>query len=233
MTGLASRNKQTSTIRRLEERTRKVDLKMLSISKNLVLIYAACCALLLVYILHCLAVNYVVDDSFITFRYVRNFVRGDGLVYNPGERVEGYTNFLWAILLSGFLWAKPQLNLLPVAQFLGISFGAATIILVIFFSSRIQKRSGLSGLIAATFLALNSAFVAWTTGGLETTFFAFLVFAGSYAYLCSLEADKNFVAAPILFALASLTRPEGVLFFSVASLHLVTREITKEWQISQ
>ena len=106
-------------------------------------------------------------------------------------------------------------------------FGAATIVLVINFSWRIQKRSGLSGLIAATFLALNSAFVAWSTGGLETTFFAFLVFAASYAYLSSLEADKNSFAAPSLFALAALTRPEGALFFAVASVHLAASEIIK------
>jgi arabinofuranosyltransferase len=186
-----------------------------------------CLALVAVYILHCLVVNYVVDDSFITFRYVRNFVRGDGLVYNPAERVEGYTNFLWTILLSGFLWTKPDLNLLPVAQFLGIFFGAATIVLVINFSWWIRGKVGLSGLIAGAFLALNSAFVAWSTGGLETTFFAFLVFAGSYAYLSSLEADKKFFTAPILFALSALTRPEGTLFFAVTAIHLMERELRK------
>ena len=34
------------------------------------------------------------DDRFIGFRYSRNFARGNGLVYNVGERVEGYTSFL-------------------------------------------------------------------------------------------------------------------------------------------
>jgi hypothetical protein len=41
------------------------------------------------------------DDAFISFRYARNLVRGAGLVFNPGERVEGYTNFLWTVLLAG------------------------------------------------------------------------------------------------------------------------------------
>ena len=35
------------------------------------------------------AANFVQDDGFIAFRYVKNFLRGHGLVYNPGDRVEG------------------------------------------------------------------------------------------------------------------------------------------------
>src|SRR5438105_15822381 len=58
------------------------------------------------------------DDSFISFRYARNLLRGDGLVYNPGERVEGYTNFLWVVLSAGAmgLGVAPEL----AAQVLGI-----------------------------------------------------------------------------------------------------------------
>src|SRR5689334_9481238 len=37
------------------------------------------------------------DDAFISYRYAENLVRGRGLVFNPGERVEGYTNFLWVL----------------------------------------------------------------------------------------------------------------------------------------
>ena len=38
------------------------------------------------------------DDAYISFRYARNAALGHGLVYNPGEPVEGYTNFLWTAL---------------------------------------------------------------------------------------------------------------------------------------
>lgn len=46
---------------------------------------------------------YLLDDAFISFRYARNLVEGNGLVYNPGERVEGYTNLLWTLFAAGFL----------------------------------------------------------------------------------------------------------------------------------
>ncbi|MCX7840525.1 MAG: hypothetical protein N2559_13895, partial [Anaerolineae bacterium] len=40
-----------------------------------------------------------VDDAYISFRYAQNALRGHGLVFNPGERVEGFTNFLWTALM--------------------------------------------------------------------------------------------------------------------------------------
>src|SRR5260221_4689119 len=46
------------------------------------------------------AKRWVQDDAYVSFRYARNFVRGDGLVYNVGEPVEGYTNFLWTTLAA-------------------------------------------------------------------------------------------------------------------------------------
>ena len=44
--------------------------------------------------------RFIQDDAFISFRYARNLVDGHGLVFNPGERVEGYTNFLWTVLMA-------------------------------------------------------------------------------------------------------------------------------------
>src|SRR6185437_4110074 len=45
------------------------------------------------------------DDSFISFRYARNLAHGNGLVWNVGERVEGYTNFLWTVIAAGAIRA--------------------------------------------------------------------------------------------------------------------------------
>jgi arabinofuranosyltransferase len=201
-----------------------VQVKPLADSRRIIAIYAMGLVTLVAYVWHALAVNYVIDDSFITFRYVKNFVHGYGLVYNPGERVEGYTNFLWAMLLSAFNWFNPDMDLLPVAQALGILFGVATIVFVIMSSWSIQGEVSFSGLIAGAFLALNSAFVAWSTSGMETILFTFLVFAASYFYVHPPKPDKKALLAPVLFALASLARPEGLLFFAVTTLHLALTE---------
>src|SRR5262245_5079445 len=61
----------------------------------------ALAACLLLLIVHAAAYWFLTDDAFISFRYARNFSAGAGLVFNPGfERVEGYSNFLWVLILA-------------------------------------------------------------------------------------------------------------------------------------
>src|SRR4029079_4952501 len=40
------------------------------------------------------------DDAMVSLRYAWNLAHGDGLVWNPGERVEGITSFLWTLYMS-------------------------------------------------------------------------------------------------------------------------------------
>jgi hypothetical protein len=171
------------------------------------------------YVWHCLSVGYTSDDGFIAFQYVKNLLHGNGLVYNLGEKVEGYNNFLWVILLAGLSWLLPTVKLLNIAQAVGILFGALTILLVCRFSRMVRTSGGPFALLAGAFLAVHSGFAAWATGGLETTLFAFLIFAGSYAYVLYLKSGRNYLAVPILFALAAMTRPDAILFFGVTILH--------------
>lgn len=44
----------------------------------------------------------VVDDAFISLRYVDNLLAGRGLVFNPGERFEGVTNPGFILVIAGF-----------------------------------------------------------------------------------------------------------------------------------
>jgi hypothetical protein len=181
------------------------------------------------YVIHSLAVNYVSDDGFIAFEYVNHLVRGEGLVYNPGERVEGYNNFLWIVMLAGFQWLLPKASLLHIAQFLGIFFGAVSIVWACYFSRLMHGRYSIFGLLAAAFIAAHAGLAAWASGGLETTFFAFLLLAAASSYALYLQTGKNLLLTPILFALAALTRPDGMLLFGVTTLHalIVQRNRTK------
>src|SRR5205823_14952846 len=40
------------------------------------------------------------DDAYISFRSVANFVHGQGLVWNVGERAQAFTHTLWFLLVS-------------------------------------------------------------------------------------------------------------------------------------
>ncbi len=159
------------------------------------------------------------DDAFISFRYARHLVEGHGLVFNPGERVEGYTNFAWVLLMAAFLRAG-----LPVewmANVVGVACGAAILGLLARFSAR---RAGVAGpwiWLAPAALALNRTFCGWSTGGLETQAFALALLAAFTALVAErTRGDAWPWRSALLFALAALTRPEGMLYFGIAGSFL-------------
>jgi len=157
----------------------------------------------------------VCDDAFISFRYARHLAQGEGLVWNPGERVEGYTNFLWVLVLAAGIsvGARPEL----LAPALGIVCGAAVVVLVARLGARDHGWRDPLIWLAPAALALHHSFLAWSSGGLETQFFSLLVLAGFSA--CVAERRRREARpwrAPGLFALATLTRPDGILFAAVA-----------------
>ena len=60
-------------------------------------------ALLVMALIFWRARSFVFDDAYISLRYAKNFVEHGQLVWNPGEYVEGYTNFLFVILSAGLI----------------------------------------------------------------------------------------------------------------------------------
>jgi hypothetical protein len=155
------------------------------------------------------------DDAFISFRYAAHLVEGQGLVWNPGERVEGYTNFLWVLLMAASLavGAAPE----QVSNALGIASGAALLTGLLVFSARRSSWSDPFVYLAPLALASSRSFTAWCTGGLETLFFSALVFAAFAAFLRERERGTPWpLLSSLLFGLAGLTRPEGSLFAAIA-----------------
>lgn len=157
------------------------------------------------------------DDAFISFRYAKNLVEGNGLVFNVGERVEGYTNFLWIVILSPFL--AIGLDIVPVSQVLGVIFGGLTMLLIYRFSCRMVPTGRFANLIAVVFLAVNLSFVYWSSSGLETHFFTLLVLWGVIRKIDEIRDRGKFPASSIALALASMARPEGLLVFGSLLLY--------------
>jgi hypothetical protein len=114
------------------------------------------------------------DDAFISFHYADNLARGLGLVFNPGERIEGYTNFLWTLLIA--LGIKLGLDPGQLAVVLGITCFALTVVITGALARRAAPAHDRLVLpIAAVLVAFNYSFVSFATSGLETMFAAFLL----------------------------------------------------------
>lgn len=116
--------------------------------------------------------RFVQDDAYISFRYAENMARGLGLVWNPGERVEGYTNFLWTLLMV----IPHRLGIDPVgfSQVLGVALFAGTLA-VTWSLARRALASPKAAWLAIVLLGANATFSAYATGGLETQLQALLV----------------------------------------------------------
>jgi len=166
-------------------------------------------------IFHIIQYAFLTDDAFISFRYAQNIADGHGPVFNVGERVEGYTNFLWVILLAVFSLAgmAPEL----MARILSIGCSLALFGIVFYFNRKIFSRHKFDFfiLIAPLLLALNRTYAVWSTGGLETKLFSLLIFLGIiFAVRTKDNIFGGFKPAAMFFALAALTRPEGILIFA-------------------
>jgi arabinofuranosyltransferase len=179
---------------------------------------------------HARMFDFVNDDAYISFRYARNLADHGQLVFNLGERVEGFTNFLWTVLLAAGM--KLGINPLVSSRFLGIACAVGTLAVAVRLSARLdrgrQARSS-SGwhLVAPVGLAATSSFACWCTGGLETQLFTFLSFLGFERLLAETEEGRGF-GSGLFFALAAMTRPEGVLFFGIAGLFRLTTNLSRE-----
>lgn len=186
-------------------------------SKSPVLVGVAGAVLL--YLVLVSLVHYHADDGYIALRYVQNLLGGHGLVYNPGERVEGYNCFLWLVMLGAASWSLPSIPMHLVAEGIGIISGAATVVLMAVVAARRLDLRGWWAVVPSMLMAAHSGFVAWSTGGLETTFFALLLLLTAWAYLDWLDTGRRVWLPPLILAIASLTRPDAVPVFLAALTH--------------
>ncbi|HEY3175319.1 MAG TPA: hypothetical protein VGK94_06100 [Candidatus Polarisedimenticolia bacterium] len=163
--------------------------------------------------------RFVTDDAFISFRYARNLVEGQGLVWNPGERVEGYTNFLWTIILS----VPFVLGLDPVhfCFAVGPVLAAVTLLLVSRISFALLPSWPLS-LLAVLLVGTNPSFAAWATGGLETQLLTCVQTAALWLLIVSLRRDEPRIGAcallSVLAAAALMIRLDSVVAIGVVML---------------
>jgi arabinofuranosyltransferase len=170
--------------------------------------------------------RFVQDDAFISFRYARNLVEGQGLVWNAGERVEGYTNFIWTMMM-----AVPLALDLDVVAF-SWALGLLSMVGTLFFTfklSRMVCRSDAAALLTVLLLGANYSFSAYATGGLETQLQTFLVVAATYTAIVGVASRVRLVAASLLTAAALLTRLDSAV--ALAPVYVFT--LWRVWKSDQ
>lgn len=143
------------------------------------------------------------DDAFISFRYAQNLVAGRGLVFNEGEAVEGYTNFLWTVATALGMAAGVDpidfTHAVGILAWLGVG-------LVLMVHARRARRWPVAAWVWAA-LPYGRHFA---TSGLETAAFSLALLA-ALGVASRAERREQALLAGLLATVAVMLRPEGGL----------------------
>ena len=177
-----------------------------------------------VFIFTCLKLDLAQDDAYISFRYAANYLSGHGLVYNYAERVEGYTNFLWVMLLALFKGVFGA-DFLFFSRVAGVLSGSAIFyLLYILLKHNFEKVPPALYISLAAMLLCNLSLPYWSIASLETSAFAIIALA---AVVAEYRLPR---LTPALLIIATLLRPEGVIVFVAILIDRIITVRKPQWQ---
>jgi len=153
--------------------------------------------------------KWIVDDLYIYFRYVSNFLNGKGIAYNIGDNVEGFSSFLWFLILSsaGLLKQNPETS----AKIISLFFGVSSLYLLYGISKKLIPGSW--NLYPVLFSAVNLPFVLWSVSGFEIPMYTFFLLLAFYNTI-TVSETKVVLSVFLIFCLTVL-RAEGFLMSCV------------------
>ena len=129
--------------------------------------------------------DFTEDDAAIGFRYAAHLVEGKGLTYNPGERVEGYSNFGYVVLIGIFhkvlsLIGNPRPYMIWVAKLINLAAGLITLRFCYRFSRDILGKERYLAFLTTILVAANGAFMINVASPMETATYGALLMASLY-----------------------------------------------------
>ncbi len=183
------------------------------------------------------------DDAMISMRYAWNWSHGLGLVWNAGERIEGYTNPLMVALMSvvSHFFDKNLsvlvVQVLGIGILLGCAFLCSRIIMQLMSDddrNTSDKYQGNKSMFRPLCIILGFSapllyypLVYWALMGMETGLLTLILLTITYVLFKwgeSLGAGRV-LAIAVLGGLAYLTRPDAVVAVAILFAYLFVRLI--------
>lgn len=162
---------------------------------------------------------WVVDDAYITFRTVDNFINGYGLRWNVAERVQSYTHPLWMLVISAVSFFTNEVFYTSIGVSYLFVIGS---ILLFYQASQKDDKCIRTILLCALMLSSKSVFD-YTSSGLENPLIYFLLICFYYTI------QNNGSIAKLLFiaSLGFITRQDTILLFAPYLLHAFLKSEVK------
>ena len=169
------------------------------------------------------------DDAYISFRYADNLATGNGLVFNLGERVEGFSTPSFVLLIATAI----RLGIAPETAAVAISaIALATLLLVASLWARELAGSGpsatasstspqppwastVAGLAGALAIAAHPGIVYYLLSSMETLLFAGLIAIATFLVRRTVDTAAKASALGLILGALSITRPEAIGYVAV------------------
>jgi arabinofuranosyltransferase len=166
------------------------------------------------------------DDAMISMRYAWNFTHGNGLVWNAGEPVEGYTNLLMVLVMAipnGLFEQRIAVlcvQLFGIVTMLGSAVLTSRIVPLFLPDVRYHAPAKVISFVA---VLLYYPLVYWSLMGMETGLMTLLFLAAIYLLLSYQKTgDKRQIyAMALLLGLCYLTRPESLMLSGMLLLYFL------------
>ena len=163
------------------------------------------------------------DDYYFSLKPAWNLIQGHGLRHNVAERVQGFSNPLWTLLLAGNFVVQDVHHTSTLAMSMGLTLGAA---LLFAFRAAPTPTGAILGLVI---LAASKSFIDYTSSGLENPL-AHLLYLGFLTVWFSAANPAR--RAPLLCLLAALlacTRLDLSLLVAPPLLLLLRATPPRRW----
>jgi len=164
-------------------------------------------AALAVFVAHASRYPPVFEDSYISYRYADNLASGLGLVFNPGQPVEGFTSALWVLVLAAARLLVEDLQ--AVGPLLSAAAGAGVVAVTWALARRLLAPPWAAA--AALLAAANASLACYAVTGMESTLFGLLL-SGGLLLSALTDSRRGDVGLAVVAVLAALCRPEGMLY---------------------
>lgn len=160
------------------------------------------------------------DDAYVSYLYARNLVQGHGLVFNPGERVEGYSNFLYVLLMSlGHIIAN--VNIYAFSSVANLFFLIAAFI--IFYGYAKSRFGDIKAALAMFLFSFSLPVWIWVASGMEVALVLLLQIAILLIVERLLVEEKLIYILTLCLAMmfSILARADGFILPIIAILFLL------------
>lgn len=182
---------------------------------------------------------FITDDSLISLRYADRMLEGKGLTWTDGDRVEGYSNLLWILLVAGL--GAIGMDLIDAARVLGF-LGMSGVMLAIlwWYTTKSSLRDVWFPVsLGLLFYSLAAPTAVWAIGGMEQPLYGALIGVSVIQMYSIVETDAlrkiPLVLLSVVLGLICITRPDGPIFTvaAVITFYLYRRSTKRNWPRSR